>query len=180
MGLNRWQHQGLFGETFIRALASAAGLIVTRVDLDVTGEDFTITGKGVLAGKRHPKIDMQIKSWSNPAERGRRLGLSSAGRAFQRVGRCGLFVAAVSYCGNRTEGARPVCVAEPERLLLNHAAYWVSLQDKACIDPAARTMVTVRVPKANLVTTEVLRSPPARPRAGGGGTVCRGRPRSGR
>jgi hypothetical protein len=34
------------------------------------GEDFTITGKGVVAGKRHPKIDVQIKSWSNPAGKG--------------------------------------------------------------------------------------------------------------
>lgn len=43
MGLDPNQHQGLFGESFVRVLASAAGLIVSRAELDVDGCDFTIS-----------------------------------------------------------------------------------------------------------------------------------------
>jgi hypothetical protein len=70
MGLDRNQHQGLFGESFVRVLASAAGLIVARAELDVAGEDFTISYKGVLGHTRHPKIEVQVKSWSRPVCRG--------------------------------------------------------------------------------------------------------------
>jgi hypothetical protein len=62
MGLDPNQHQRLFGESFVRALASAAGLIVSRAELDVTGDDFTISYKGVLGNTRHPKSDVQVKS----------------------------------------------------------------------------------------------------------------------
>ncbi len=50
MGLDRNQHQGLFGESFVRVLASAVGLIVARAELDVTGDDFTISHTGVIVG----------------------------------------------------------------------------------------------------------------------------------
>lgn len=64
MGLDPKAHQGLFGESFVRVLASAAGLIVSRADLDVDGCDFTISHKGSSGATRHPKIDIQVKSWS--------------------------------------------------------------------------------------------------------------------
>ena len=70
MGLGRNQHQGSFGESFVRMLASAAGLIVARAELDVTGEDLTISYKGVIGHTRHSKIEVQVKSWSRPVCRG--------------------------------------------------------------------------------------------------------------
>ena len=36
------QHQGLHGEGFIFALASAAGLLVTKSNLDVDGVDWLV------------------------------------------------------------------------------------------------------------------------------------------
>lgn len=53
MGLDPNQHQGAFGESFVRVLASAAGLTVARADLDVDGCDFTIGHNGVLGSTRH-------------------------------------------------------------------------------------------------------------------------------
>jgi hypothetical protein len=81
MGLDRNQHQGLFGESFVRVLASAAGLIVARAELDVTGEDLTISYKGVLGHTRHPKIGVQVKSWSRPVCRGEQWPVPAAGAA---------------------------------------------------------------------------------------------------
>lgn len=156
--LNPRQHQGLYGETFIRALASAAGLIVARADLDVTGEDFTISHKGVVAGRRHPKIDVQIKSWSNPdgtdadwAYPLRVEHFNELAGADYSLPRFLIVVVVPRHAGH-------YAVAQPNQLALRHGAYWVSLRDEARVDPATRSRVVVRVPKANLVTTDVLRS----------------------
>lgn len=161
--LNRLQHQGLYGETFIRALASAAGLIVARADLDVTGEDFTISAKGVVAGKRHPKIDVQIKSWSNPKGTAADWSYPMRVEHFNELAGTDYslprFLVVVIVPKQHHEYA----VAGPDRLVLNHAAYWVGLQDQDRLDPAERTMITVRVPRANLLTTNVLRSLMATP-----------------
>ena len=42
-------------EAFVRALAAAAGLVVSRADLDVTGEDFTLG---------HPALKARRVGWS--------------------------------------------------------------------------------------------------------------------
>lgn len=163
MGLDRHRHQGYFGETFIRALASAAGLVVSRADLDVTGEDFTIACKGTVAGKRHPKIDVQIKSWSAPAGAGADWSYPMSVEHFNEL-------AGVDYSLPRflilvivPKQHHQYAVAQPSQLVLNHAAYWASLQTLPRIDPTTRTRVIVRVPRANLVTAPVLRSLMATP-----------------
>src|SRR5947208_1796380 len=65
-GLDQRTYQGYYGEAFVRALAASAGLIVSRPDLDVTGEDFSIGYPGMRGSLRHPRIEVQVKSWSNP------------------------------------------------------------------------------------------------------------------
>lgn len=49
MGLDPNQHQGAFGESFVRVLASAAGLTVARADLDV---DLLAVSAGSPTGKQ--------------------------------------------------------------------------------------------------------------------------------
>ena len=49
MRYGRYNHQGYFGESFVRVLASAAGLVAGKQDIDVTGVDFSIGGSITLA-----------------------------------------------------------------------------------------------------------------------------------
>ncbi len=46
MRYGRYNHQGYFGESFVRVLASAAGLVAGKQDIDVTGVDFSFDFPG--------------------------------------------------------------------------------------------------------------------------------------
>jgi hypothetical protein len=157
------QHQGLFGETFVRALASAAGLVVAKAELDVTGEDFTISCKGVVAGKRHPKIDVQIKSWSSPAGAGTTWSYPMLVKHFNELAGTDYSLPRFLILVIVPKQRHQYALAKPSQLVLNHSAYWVSLHDYSRIDPTTQTSVTVHVPKANLVTAQVLQSLMATP-----------------
>jgi len=65
MKYGRYNQQGYFGESFVRVLASAAGLVAGKQDLDVTGVDFSFDSLGSRGTTRYPKIEAQVKSWSS-------------------------------------------------------------------------------------------------------------------
>ena len=160
MGLDRNQHQGLFGESFVRVLASAAGLIVSRAELDVAGEDFTISHKGVLGATRHPKIDVQVKSWSHQCavRRDGHWKYRMRARHFNELAgtdfalpRFLVLVIVPADCADYATTRHDV-------VELKHAAYWLSLQDRQPVNGAPDATVPVDVPEANLLTVEALRA----------------------
>ncbi len=66
MALQANVHQGLHGEGFIYAMACAAGFTTSKMNLDLDGVDWQIAYPGPKGTARSPKIEMQVKSWSNP------------------------------------------------------------------------------------------------------------------
>src|SRR5215475_13873022 len=58
------QHQGKFGEDYVRVLASAAGLLVLKEDLDVDGIDMGFRATGRHGRVCSPTIEAQIKTCS--------------------------------------------------------------------------------------------------------------------
>jgi hypothetical protein len=70
VALNTHVHQGLHGEGFVFALACAAGLNTTKTVLDVEGVDWQVGYPGPRGTVRHPKIEFQVKSWSEPIVKG--------------------------------------------------------------------------------------------------------------
>jgi Domain of unknown function (DUF4365) len=158
MKYGRYNHQGYFGECFVRVLASAAGLIAGKQDVDVTGVDFTIDYPGKRGTTRYPKIEAQVKSWSNaagtpdawhyPMEVNQYNELAGPGFQVPRY----LFLILVP--ADRTMYAE----ADVNMLRLRHSGYWVSLADRAPINPAKQQNVTVYVPRSNLLTVATLRA----------------------
>jgi hypothetical protein len=61
------QHQGKFGEDYVRVLASAAGLVVTKEDIDADGIDLGFKSVGSHPRRYSPTIEAQIKTWSAPS-----------------------------------------------------------------------------------------------------------------
>jgi hypothetical protein len=158
MELNRNQHQGLFGESYIQVLASAAGLTVARKNLDVDGVDFTIGYVGDLGSMRHPEIQVQVKTWAHRSavwrDGGWKYRLRAkhfnelAGRRFMLP----RFLVLVVVPDEWTDYA----VVREGVTELSHCAYWRSVldHDPVNLDPAA--MIPVDVPGANLLTVEAL------------------------
>ncbi|WP_326835836.1 DUF4365 domain-containing protein [Amycolatopsis rhabdoformis] len=157
--LDAKQHQGKFGEDYVRVLASAAGLLVLKEDLDVDGIDLGFRATGHYGRVFSPTIEAQIKTWSVPRQSSGNLiyrGLSEwqfnklAGPDFS-IPRF-LFVICVppdsgSYASSLTEG-----------VLLRHLGYFVSLHaEQPIANPDKNKKRPVRVPTANVLTAATLR-----------------------
>jgi hypothetical protein len=155
--LDQNNHQGWYGESFIRALAAASGLEVYKAEPDCTGVDFEISATREIDGD-FPAIKVQVKSWSTPVERTsgwrydrltqkRFNALAGGNRRFPR------FLFLVIVPPDRTHYA----YVDEDFLRLSHAAYWVSLADHERIQDAdCNRRVPVMVPRHNLLTVDSL------------------------
>ncbi|MGH3853195.1 MAG: DUF4365 domain-containing protein [Pseudonocardiaceae bacterium] len=160
MGLDPNQHQGLFGESFVRVLASAAGLIVAKAELDVTGDDFTIAHKGMLGSTRHPKIDVQVKSWAR-----RRATRNDGYWKYRMQAKHFNELAGPDFALPRflvlvivPDDSADYATTRQDVVELKHAAYWLSLRDRQPVEMAADLKVPVDVPDSNLLTVDALRA----------------------
>lgn len=157
--LDAKQHQGKFGEDYVRVLASAAGLLVLKDDLDVDGIDLGFRATGQYGRVFSPTIEAQVKTWSAPSVSCGQLiyrGLTEwqfnklAGPGFT-VPRF-LFIICVPvdyqrYAESMTEG-----------VMLHHLGYFVSLSaEEPFVNPDRRRTKPVRVPTANVLTAAALR-----------------------
>jgi hypothetical protein len=157
--LNANQHQGKFGEDYVRVLASAAGLLVLKDDLDVDGIDLGFRATGRYGRVYSPTIEAQIKTWSAPSVSSGYMiyrGLSEwqfnklAGSDFT-VPRF-LFIVCVPadngrYAAPTTDG-----------MMLRHLGYFVSLcAEEPIRGPDRRRKRPVKIPTANVLTASALR-----------------------
>lgn len=154
--LDQNNRQGLYGESFIRALAGAAGLSVARQDPDCTGIDFWISSTREVRDDV-PLVAVQVKSWSVPSSgdgfwrfRGLTEKRFNALVGARRVPRF-LFVVTVPPC------IEDYACADDNLLKLSHAAYWVSLRDFEKIrEPSCDRKVRVMIPQENLLNVDSL------------------------
>jgi hypothetical protein len=157
--LDAKQHQGKFGEDYVRVLASAAGLLVLKDDLDVDGVDLGFRATGRYGRAFSPMIEAQIKTWSAPKGAAGHLmyrGLNEwqfnrlAGPDFT-VPRF-LFLICVPADNQRYTDA------VTDGVMLRHLGYFVSLHSEKPIQNPDRTRKRmVRVPTANVLTVSALR-----------------------
>jgi Domain of unknown function (DUF4365) len=153
------RYRGAFAEYYVRALALAAGLNVLHATVDDDGVDAMIRYSGEVGVIASPGIDVQVKSWSNPA------GSSSAwhydglnqkqynklvGDNYQMPRYLVLLIVP-------KDQARLAELLD-DGLLLRHCAYFTSIADKPRIAAASSgSSRRVHVPKANLLTASALR-----------------------
>jgi hypothetical protein len=156
--LDAQNHQGKFGQDYIRALASAAGLLVFQYDLDRVGIDLGFRFPGKPGDLASPAIEVQVKTCTKPNLVDDELhfdGLTErqfnwlAGRDYT-VPRY-LFLLPVPR--ERKEYAR----FESGGMTLQYLAYYVSLEDEARIaDPSPTRRRNIRVPISNVLTVRSL------------------------
>ncbi|MGQ0773710.1 MAG: DUF4365 domain-containing protein [Pseudonocardiales bacterium] len=160
MGLDPNQHQGLFGESFVRVLASAAGLIVSRPELDVDGCDFTISHKSVSGVTRHPKIEVQVKSWSRRRAvwQGGHWQYQLRARHFNELAGADFALPRFLVLVIVPDDWVDYATVSPDSVHLKYAAYWRSLRDDDRVNVDPDTKVRVPVPRANLLTVDALRA----------------------
>ncbi|MCO8277071.1 DUF4365 domain-containing protein [Actinoplanes sp. TRM 88003] len=157
--LDARQHQGKFGEDYVRVLASAAGLVVTKEDIDADGVDLGLKSVAGRARTYSPTIEAQVKTWSTPSVSAGYLNYRGLDEwQFNRLAgpnfsiRRYLFLITVPaeshlYASSLTDG-----------VLLRHLGYYLSLETEQPIAAPDRSRKrAVRVPIANVLTAATLR-----------------------
>lgn len=160
MPLSFQQRQGLHGEGFLFAMASSAGLLVTRSSLDVDGVDWLLAFPGPAGTVRSPKIEAQVKTWSKPQGDAEAWHFRMSIEHFNALAGRGFELR--RYLVLITVPDETECYArcDDTGMCLSHAAYWVSLVEHEPVlalgtGPKTRTVL---VPKRNLLSPATLRS----------------------
>lgn len=151
-------HQGLHGEAYVFALASAAGLLASRPILDVDGVDWLIASPGPMGTTRSPKIEVQVKTWSNPTGNDESWSYRLKQVHFNALAGPGFMVPRYLVLVIVPNAISGFALCDADCMKLHHAAYWVSLatHDPVPSEPGAPASVAVRVPRKNLLTPDTL------------------------
>ncbi|WP_018349617.1 DUF4365 domain-containing protein [Longispora albida] len=153
-------HQGLHGEGFVHALASAAGLVTSRLNIDVLGIDWLIACPDPVDGSHPPMAEFQVKSSSRERFTDGKLSFQLKTAHFNHLAGAGRqrprFLAVVLVPPKKEDYAE----CTDDAMELARAAYWVSLADREPIplgDQAPAT-VSVTVYQRNRLTVNTLTS----------------------
>lgn len=157
MPLTAQQRQGLHGEGFVFALASAAGLIAAKPVLDVDGIDWEIGYPGPYGTTRSPKIDVQVKTWSDPRREGDVWRYRMPVTQFNTLAGPGFTVPRYLVLVTVPPTPEEYVACQTAVMRLRRAAYWTSLAGYDP-EPVTRpfTKIRVDVPTCNLLTAESL------------------------
>lgn len=149
--------QGHFGEAYVALIAASAGLTVARTHPDVDGADLIVGYKGQMGNTRHPKIEVQVKTWSKPKfdEHQWRYRMSSpqfnelAGRDYSLPRVLALVIVPSDPADYILPGRSEIAV--------RNLAYWASLEHLERIDETVQATVPVDIPRCNVLTGDSLK-----------------------
>ncbi|TCC43617.1 DUF4365 domain-containing protein [Kribbella sindirgiensis] len=152
-------HQGKFGEDYVRVLASAAGLLVSKDDVDHDGIDLCIKFPGRSAFGWSPRIDVQVKTTSRPRRRAAAFDFDGLNQSqFNRLAGPDFLVHRYLFLVIVPKRADEYAALDTGGLLLRDVGYYVSLRDHTPIDePRSDRRIRVAVPTANVLTVTTLR-----------------------
>jgi hypothetical protein len=154
MDLNN--HQGWFGEAFVGVLAAAAGLQHAKPYPDF-GIDLEVRRDHVDPAL-DSRIDLQVKTQRipDPDSIGEGLTVRLDARQYRKLIGIRQVRAYLIVVGVPDDPANYI-QASVRSLVLNHCAYWTSLENDPCPLREDQERVSVRVPSTNLLTATVLR-----------------------
>ncbi|PZG05288.1 DUF4365 domain-containing protein [Nonomuraea aridisoli] len=157
--LDQRNHQGKFAEDYVRALASAAGLLVYKDDLDHDGIDLGFRHPGRSGYIASPAIEAQIKSWSAPAVQGPDLifrGLNEV--QYNKLAAGPFLVPRYLFLVVVPAESEHYARVETDGLTLSRLCYYRGFEDDEPIpDPSPKRYATVRVPLGHVLTVRALR-----------------------
>jgi Domain of unknown function (DUF4365) len=152
-------HQGKFGQDYIRVLASAAGLLVFTPDLDHDGVDFLIRWPGRTGAAASPAIDVQVKSWSRPENKEGHLHFSGLNEVqFNKLAGPEYLVPRYLFLVTVPPDREIYSEILTDGMLLRYQGYFLSLRDETPTEnPRTDKRRRVRVPLGNVLTVRTLR-----------------------
>ena len=157
--LDQRNHQGKFAEDYVRVMASAAGLLVYQHDLDYDGIDlgFRFPGRGGRVAS--PAIEVQVKSWSVPVEKGPDLEFRGLNEfQYNKLVAGPFLVPRFLFVVVVPQDADRYARAETDGLTLSRLCYYRGFDGEEPIaEPDRKRHPMVRVPLGNVLTVRALR-----------------------
>lgn len=114
--------------------------------------------QGLFGATRHPKIDVQVKSWSRPVRRDGYWKYRMRSRHFNELAGADFALPRFLVLVIVPEDCADYATTRHDGAELKHAAYWLSLRDRRPVNGAPEAKVPVDVPVANLLTVDTLRT----------------------
>lgn len=156
--MNSNVHQGLHGEGFVYALACAAGLTTSRMNLDIDGVDWQFGRPGARGTTRSPRIEFQVKSCCNPVVDGQDIRYRLKVAHYNKLAGDGFLIPRFLALVVVPPDASQYAICTDEFMQLGTAAYWVSLveHEERPEEPGGAKTVEVRIPRENLLDVTAL------------------------
>jgi hypothetical protein len=149
-----WQER--FSLAYLHAIAATAGVTCQEMGEDIDGIDVQLGAEGSKGVIRFPKLEAQLKSWTQPVERnGRfRYRLKLRNYEYLRIPNSELAVPRILVLVVMPGSAADWFHMTDDEGTLRHCAYWTSL---AGMPPTGNAReVTINVPKANQFSVQAL------------------------
>ena len=151
-------HRGLYGESYVYLLASAAGLTAGKQNLDVDGVDWLFAYPGPKGTKRSPKLEIQVKTTSSPEQEGEYWKYRLSVKRFNKIAGSGFDTPRFFGLVIAPKNPDDYAVCGPDSLIASHAAYWISFAEREPLSETeeAAQSIGFLVPKKNLLTPQSL------------------------
>jgi hypothetical protein len=158
--LDARNHQGKFGQDYVRMLASAAGLLVYTPDLDYDGVDLLIRWPGRVGAAASPAIDVQVKSWSSPRRSGAAYNFNGLNeKQFNKIAGQQFTVPRYLFLVVVPRSAAAYSEVLADGMLLRYQAFYASLRSEDPVkEPSGKRHRVVQVPIGNVLTVGALRT----------------------
>ncbi len=150
--------QGKFAEDYVRVLASAAGLLVYKDDLDHDGIDLGLRFPGRLGAVSSPAIEVQVKSCTDPGHSGGALTFRGLNEVqYNKLVDGPFTVPRYLFVVVVPADPRAYVRFETRGMVLGQLAYFTGFEgEKPFPKPDAGRRCQVRVPLGNVLTAETL------------------------
>lgn len=150
LGLPLTLAQEQFSRAFIRALAAHAGCVAASPGPDVDSIDWMLSCRL----PRRPKLDLQVKSTRAATEHGDDIPYALRRKNYDDLRLTDVLAPRLLVLVLLPTNPAHWLRCSAQQLILRRCAYWCSLRGAAASEN--ESTVTVRVPRANLLTTESL------------------------
>ncbi|MGW0194826.1 DUF4365 domain-containing protein [Nonomuraea sp. NPDC003201] len=157
--LDQRNHQGKFAEDYVRVLASAAGLLVYKDDLDHDGIDLGFRYAGRAGYISSPAIEVQVKSWSKPLSKGPDLQFRGLNEVqYNKLVAGPFLVPRYLFLVVVPPEIERYARVETEGLTLSRLCYYRGFEgERPIASPSAKRQVPIQVPLGNVLTVRALR-----------------------
>jgi hypothetical protein len=151
-------HQGDYGEQFVQALAIVSGLDTLKSAYrDRCGVDWQIQFPGNYGPSRYPKIEVQVKTWSQPHGDDLAWRYPLRVKNFNNLAGDGFALPRFLFLVIVPDGQPGWTEVSSDNFVLRQAVYWESfLYHDPLPDRPPESTHTVSVPYENLLTIESL------------------------